>query len=179
MRTKEIILYDSYYSIEKDQDIREYLFDSYADEKGWKTKEDIPDSRVIEEWENQDGILWNELKDNLESYFDNSYYLLTGYFGSWHGKLDGGNFIRSFKDFLTVIQHLDDIRMIDRNGHFIIEGSHHDGSDRYEIKRLTRKGYELAGSYHFAKDRKLHYTLMHNNFYTALPHFAQQIYGGK
>lgn len=179
MKTKEIILYDSYYSAQKDQAIREYLFDSYADEKSWKTKEEIPDSCVIKEWEDQDSILWNELKDNLESYFENRYYLLTGYFGSWHGRLDGGNFIRSFKDLLTVVQHLDDIRMIDRNGHFIIEGSHHDGSDRYELKKLTRKGYELANSYYFAKDRKLHNTLMHSNFYTALPHFAQHIYGGR
>ena len=179
MKPKEIILYDSYFSLEKDRDIREYLFDACADERGWKTKEEIPDSRIIEEQAYQDGILWNELKDNLESYFGNNYHLLTGYFGSWHGNLEGGNFIRSFKDLLTVIQHLDDIRMIDRNGHFIIEGSHHDGSDRYEVKRLTRKGYELAGSYHFAKNRNLHHTLMHNNFYTALPHFAQQIYGGR
>ncbi len=73
MKPKEIILYDSYFSLEKDRDIREYLFDACADERGWKTKEEIPDSRIIEEQAYQDGILWNELKDNLESYFGNNY----------------------------------------------------------------------------------------------------------
>ncbi len=179
MNTKEIILYDSYYSTKKEQETRDFIFDSRADDEGWKTKEEIPDKLVLDEMEFQDSMSWIDLKENLEPFFENGYFLLTGYFGSWHGRLDGGNFIRSLNDLLTVIQHCDDIRMIDRNGHFIIEGSHHDGSDRYELKRLTRKGYELANSNYFAKDRKLHNTLMNTNFYSALPHFAEQIYGGR
>ena len=179
MKKKEIILYDSYYSSEKEQETRDFLFDSRADDEGWKTKEEIPDKLVFDEMEFQDSISWSDLKENLEPFFEHGYFLLTGYLGSWRGRLDGGNFIRSLNDLLTVIQHCDDIRMIDHNGHFIIEGSHHDGSDRYELKRLTRKGYELANSNYFAKDRKLHTTLMNNNFYTALPHFAEQIYGGR
>ena len=47
-KTKDEML--PYFSLEKDRDIREYLFDTYARKKGWKTKEDIPDSRVIEEY---------------------------------------------------------------------------------------------------------------------------------
>jgi len=31
MKTKETILYDSYYSAEKENDARQYLFDEYAD----------------------------------------------------------------------------------------------------------------------------------------------------
>lgn len=36
-----------------------------------------------------------------------------------------------------MIQHLDNIKVIDRNGHLIIEGYHHDGSNHYELKRLN------------------------------------------
>ena len=106
-------------------------------------------------------------------------YLLTGTCGRWNGTVSGGKFIRSVNDLLSCISHLDYIRIYDKNGHFHIHGCHHDGNDDYELKRLTNKGYELANNNYFAKDRKLHTTLMNTNFYSALPHFAEQIYGGR
>ena len=54
----------------------------------------------------------------------------------------------------------------------IIEGYHHDGHDRYEIKQLTKKGYELARSYGFDKDRHLHNTIMNCNIFSKLPRLA-------
>ena len=72
---------------------------------------------------------------------------------------------------------MDYIKITDRNGHLIIEGSHHDGNDRYELKRLTDKGYKYADRNYFARDRKLHDTIMRCNFYSALPKFAKRIYG--
>lgn len=176
MKTKEIILYDSYYSEEKENDARQYLFDEYADEEKWNSPQDIPDYRVFREIELQDDICWEEIKSDLVILFKSDYFLLTGCCGTWHGNMEGGKFINSLSELLSVIQHLDDFRIIDRNGHFIIEGSHHDGSDRYELKRLTRKGYELANNYYFANDRKLHSTIMKNNLFSGLPHFAQKVY---
>ena len=177
MKKKEITLYDSYYSREKENEIRAFLFEVYADEENWKSPEEIPDQRVYDEIAFQDGETWRDIKDGLNTIFEDGYYLLTGYCGTWRGRLDGGEFIRSLGDLLTVIQHLDDMKITDCNGHFIIEGSHHDGSDRYELKRLTHKGYLLADSNYFAKDRQLHNTIMNTNFYSALPKFAKRIYG--
>ena len=176
MKKKEITLYDSYYSREKEEQTRAFLFEVYADEENWKSPEEIPDQRVYDEIAFQDGETWRDIKDGLNTIFEDGYYLLTGYCGTWRGRLDGGEFIRSLGDLLTVIQHLDDMKITDCNGHFIIEGSHHDGSDKYELKRLTRKGYELANNYYFANDRKLHNTIMKNNLYSGLPHFAQKVY---
>lgn len=177
MKDKETVLYDSYYSIEKEEAIRDFLFEVYADEEGWKSKTDIPARRISDETNFQDGEIRRDVKESLNTIFENDCYLLTGYCGTWRGALDGGCFIRSLNDFMNVIRHLDDIRIIDRNGHLIIEGSHHDGSDRYELKRLTRKGYALSDKYCFAKGRKLHNTLMSCNFYSALPYLAKRIYG--
>lgn len=137
MKTIEIILYDSYYSEEKETDARRCLFEEYADEEEWNSPQDIPDYRVFREIELQDDIAWDELKFDLEILFKSDYFLLTGYCGTWHGNMEGGKFINTLSELLSVIRHLDDFRIIDRNGHFIIEGSHHDGSDRYELKRLT------------------------------------------
>ena len=176
MKTEETILYDSYYSEEKEAEARRTLFEEYADEEEWTSPEDIPDYRVFREIELEDDIIWEAVKSDLEILFKNGHFLLTGYCGTWRGNMDGGRFINSLSELLSVFQHLDDLRIIDRNGHLIIEGSHHDGTDRYELKRLTHKGYELANAYYFANDRKLHNTIMKNNFYSGLPHFAEKVY---
>lgn len=176
MKKKEITLYDSYYSIEKERQTRQFLFEVYGDEESWKSPEDIPQQRVFDEMDFQDGETWRDVKDGLNTLFEKDDYILTGYFGSWRGRLDGGNFIRSLNDLLRVIQHLDYLKITDCNGHLIIEGSHHDGNDCYELKRLTSKGFELANSNYFMKDRKLHETIMRCNFYSALPKFAKRIY---
>lgn len=177
MKTKEITLYDSAYSPEREKDMREWLFELYAEDEGWKSPDDMPMRRVSDAMNDQDYSDWNDTKTALENIFKNDYYLMTGYCGTWHGNLDGGTFIFSMNDFMSAISHLEDIRIIDRNGHLIVEGSHHDGSDRYELKRLTRKGYLLADSNYFAHDKHLHETIMNNNFYSALPYFAKHVYG--
>ena len=177
MKDKIITIYDNYYSEEKEESTREFLFNLYADEEGWKTADDIPENRVFDQMSHEDSTDWQDVERELSRLFNTHCYLLTGYCGTWRGNLDGGNFIHSINDFLRVIEHLDNIRISDKNGHLIIEGSHHDGSDRYELKRLTNKGYLLAENNYFAKDRQLHSTIMNNNFYSALPRFAKTVYG--
>lgn len=125
----------------------------------------------------QDHIRWNDVKDELQMLFEKGVYLLTGTCGKWYGNFACGKFIRSVTDLLSCIYHLDYIRIYDKNGHFYIHGSHHDGNDDYELKRLTHKGYLLADGNYFAHDRKLHHTIMNNNFYSALPYFAKEVYG--
>lgn len=172
---KEFIIFDSYYSIEKEQDTRKMLVE-YDPYENWTSPEEIPEQYVLNEIQYQEEELWREIMDCFDAMFNDNYYLLTGYIGSWRGKLEGGKFIKSTDDLLDALEHLDYIRIIDRNGHLIIEGSHHDGSDRYELKKLTRKGYELANNNYFANDRKLHNTIMKTNFYSALPRFAKALY---
>lgn len=98
MKKKEITLYDSYYSREKENEIRAFLFEIYADEENWNSPEEIPDQRVYDEMTFQDGETWRDIKDGLNTIFEDGYYLLTGYCGTWRGRLDGGNFIRSLDD---------------------------------------------------------------------------------
>ena len=177
MKTKEIVIYDSYYTVEKEEQAREYLFENFAEEEGWKAPEDVPDQRVSNEIYFQDSDSWEELQSGLNTLFKTNYGLLTGYCGTWRGKLAGSKFISSVDDLLSAIYHLDYVRIIDRNGHFIIEGSHHDGSDSYELRLLTKKGYEYAAHNYFAKDRELHNTIMGCNLFSTLPKYAQRIYG--
>lgn len=175
MNSKDIIIFDTYPDIEREKEIRQFIFEDCPEE--WTSPEAIPDEYVFNELDEQNCELWECVMDCLDELFSKDCYLLTGQFGSWRGKLDGGKFINSIDDFLDVTDHLDSIKIVDQNGHLIIEGSHHDGSDRYELKKLTRKGYELADRNYFANDRTLHNTIMKTNFYSALPHLAKTLYG--
>ena len=98
--------------------------------------------------------------------------LVVGVCGRWNGPAEGGKFISNFYDLMSIIGHLDYYKVTDRNGHLIIEGYHHDGHDRYEIKQLTNKGYALARSYGFDSDRQLHSTIMNCNIFSRLPRLA-------
>ena len=88
MKNKTITLYDSYYSTEKEEEIREFLFDVYGDEKGWKSPEDISDERVFEEMHVQDDFTWQDVKDGLSAkdrelhntIMNNNFYSALPYF---------------------------------------------------------------------------------------------------
>lgn len=174
MNSKDIIIFDTYFDIEREKELREIMFEDCAEE--WASPEAIPEQEVQNEMYEQNRTQWECVVDCLDSLLHKNCCLLTGCFGSWRGNIDGGKFINNIDEFLDVIDHLDYIKIIDRNGHLIIEGSHHDGSDRYELKKLTRKGYELADRNYFANDRALHKTIMNTNFYSALPRFAKALY---
>ena len=100
---------------------------------------------------------------------------MTGKVGRWNGTFDGGKFITNLNELLSSIEYLDVVTFTDENGHFKIKGSHHDGSDCFELKQLTKKGIELAEKYGFARDRQLHKTIMENNIYSKLPKIAKQM----
>ena len=177
MKNKEIVLYDDTANYEKEDETREFLFDVYADEEGWKDKDDIPEERVYDEIDWQNEMTWKDVKDALVAAFKKDYFIMMGTCGRWNGTFAGGNFITDYRDFQDGISHLDTIKITDVNGHFIVEGYHHDGQDRYELKRLTGKGYRLATINGFAHDRRLHTAIMKCNVYSTLPRIAQKVYG--
>ena len=157
--------------------VKNYLFETFAEEEGWFSEDDIPDCVVYHEIEEEQRREWEDFRADLEYLLSKDCYLLTGTCGRWNGPAEGGKFIRSADDLFDCICHLDYVKIYDENGHFYIYGYHHDGSDSYEMKRLTKKGYEFADRYYFAKDRHLHRTIMNNNFYSALPRVAERLYG--
>lgn len=177
MKDREITIYDNYYSYDREKEMREWLFEERAEDSDWNSPDDTPDERVYDEMDFQDRMQWDDVKAELDTLFKKNIYILTGTCGRWNGPAQGGKFIHSVDDLLSCIDHLDYLRIFDRNGHLYIHGSHHDGSDDYELKRLTHKGYELADRNYFAHDRQLHNTIMGCNFYSALPRYASKVYG--
>lgn len=177
MNANTTIFYDDTRDYDFYDNTRDYLYEMYADEYGWCDADDVPSQMVYTEIAQQNQLDWDDIMSVLERAFDQDCYLLTGTCGRWNGPAEGGKFIHNSKDFLASIRHLDHLRLYEENGHFYVYGYHHDGSDYYELKRLTPQGYELADKNYFAHDRNLHRILMKSNLFSALPRFAERIYG--
>ena len=172
MKKYEYVLFNNYDFSEKYDSAREWLFTTHQDDFDWESEDDIPEKMILDEMSFLEDSEWAYFRSKCEELLADGDCLLTGVCGRWNGPARGGKFIRSFSDLLNCIEHLDYLKIIDRNGHLIIEGCHHDGSNSYEIKKHTRRGQEYARQYGYAHDENLHATIMNLNFYSKLPKLA-------
>jgi len=172
-------IYNNYYSSEKEADARKYLFDEHGEDEGWSKPEDVPDDKVYAEMAAQDDMDWDEESAELKKFIDKDYFLIVGTFGSWRGALPSGKLVRSYNDLSGAWRQCDYINIYDENGHLYIECSHHDGTNHYEVKRLTTKGYEYLQNGWREHDQKAHEIAFNNNLFSALPHYAHQVFGCK
>lgn len=172
MKKYEYVLYNNYDFSENYASAREWLFATRQDDFDWETEDDVPEKMILDEMSFLEESEWAYFRSKCEELLMNGACLLTGTCGRWTGPARGGKFIRTFHDLVSCIDHLDYLKIIDRNGHLIIEGCHHDGSDTYELKQLTRRGREYARQYDYARDEQLHTTIMNLNFYSKLPRLA-------
>ena len=177
MRNEDIIFFDNTDDYSKYDDAEQAVYESFRDSQEWTSINDVPSDMVWNEISAQNNADWEYFTDALKRETGRHYFLVTGTCGRWNGPHAGGNFITGWNDFLSFICHLDTLKIYERNGHLYIEGFHHDGHDRYELKRLTDKGVEYASSRHFAHEKALHEKIMNNNFFSALPRLADIIFG--
>jgi hypothetical protein len=175
MKNKTFTFYDNTNDTEIFDETKQFLFDNFAEIEGWTSPEDIVDHIVYNEIHEQHRLEWHELQYDLEEMIDGNYFIITGTFGAWDGNKPCGKFITSAEELFISIRHLDYIRFYEENGHFYIDGYHHDGYDHYELKKLTGKGYEYASQNYFAHDKKLHDNIMSCNLFSALPHFSRLV----
>ena len=169
---QEIVLYDSTHYSDRYAETQQELFERFAEEYDWDFIEDVPVDMIHDEMNFHEELDYQYFKEKFTQLLNRGRCLLVGTCGRGNGPAKGGKFIHSFGDLLSVIQHLDYLKITDVDGHLYINGYHHDGSDSYEIKQLTRKGSQYADSNYFAHSRKLHETIMQNNFFSKLPRLA-------
>lgn len=171
-KNTETILYDNTRDYEKYDEIRQCLFNEFADYQDWLLPSDVPEKMIQEEIATLNSNDWEYLEYKLKEMFKSGYYLLTGICGRWNGPQNGGKFINSYGELMRCIEHLDGLKVSDNNGHLFFDGYHHDGHDHYELKKLTQKGYDYAESNYFSNCRKVHQTIFNNNFFSCLPRLA-------
>lgn len=174
MANNQHTLYKDYYDNTEIEQIKQFLFDDYAQENGWATIDDVDDDEIYKFLDAQHDDDWQELEFELEKLFKHNYAIIVGTLGLWYGRVDGGKFINNVGEFIEMLK--DNTKIYDKDGHLFIETSHHDGTNYYEMKLLTKKGVELAENNGFRHDRKLHQTIFNNNFYSKLPKLYDKLW---
>ena len=138
MKNKTIILYDNTNYLAIFDEVKKFLFDTYADVYNWQTINNVPENMVYDEIKEYDYRLWSNFYDNLDDMLNETTYILTGTCRKYNGLLEYRKFIHCTDELLDSISHLDKVRFYDENGHLKISGYHHDGEDFYELKKLTK-----------------------------------------
>lgn len=177
MRNEETVFFDNTDDYSKYDNAKRAVYESYYESQDWTSIDEVPAGMIWEEIAAQNEADWEYFTCALKREIARHCFLITGTCGRWNGPCCCGNFITDWNDFRSFIQHLDTVKIYERNGHLYVEGFHHDGHDCYELKRLTDKGTEYADRHGFAHDKTLHTNIMKNNFYSALPRLAGVIFG--
>lgn len=156
---------------------REYLFENYAEEEGWKKLEEVPQNRIESEVNFEDEDEWEKAEIQLSTFVkESNTLLLTGVIGTWQGQFRGGFFFDTLEELFKAWEDCDYVEIYEENGHLYVNCSHHDGNNDYEIKELTNKGSEYRDNHEWDMDeRELHTKLWNSNFFTKLPRFSQKV----
>lgn len=120
------------------------------------------------------------LRDNLEGY----QYMARGYIGRWNGSWAAGTTFDDFDDFFQeATRDCDYWKIWDENGHLFLQCSHHDGTNVFEIKRITERALDMIEQWKYDWDdtrteKQLHDVIWNCNFFSGLPHIWRKFFGG-
>lgn len=176
--------------IEKEKNI---IYDNYDLSDNYDfTKEDLIEENGCipsddEIWDRiyfNDRINWEDEHSNLKNFFDcKGKWIIFGFTQRWNGKYQTAYVFSDFDDaFCKATKDCDYFRIHDANGHLYITCSHHDGTNMYEIKKLTSKGESYLENWenNFNDNRTEEY--VHNQIienYSIIPRYFSTIYKRK
>lgn len=162
---KKVTLYSNEFDSERYEAARQFLLEASGEEP--------TNSEIFKELYVEDDINWDDFKSEYKEYFNTNYFVVKANLGRWNGCFNSGKILTSgWSDFVKIIGKYDNISIVDNNGHLEVVGRHHDGTDYFEIRELTRKGDEYANGYHYDKSEPEDAQAVWNNFHSRLPRLA-------
>lgn len=162
---KKVTLYSNEITEEKVEYARQYLLEENGEEP--------TDSELWNFLNVDDDINWDVFETEYEKYFNTHNFVVKASLGRWNGRFNSGKILTSgWSDFAKIIGKYGYISIVDNNGHLEVVGRHHDGTDYFEIRELTRKGDEYADGYHYDKSEPEDAQAVWNNFHSRLPRLA-------
>lgn len=102
---------------------------------------------TLVDWRNSDHEDYQDYLDiflhDLKKIIDKSEFGLTadGAVGRWDGDYGGGLYINDISDVYDLISSCEITAVVD-SGRLFLEASHHDGRNTFEIRRVTKRGYD-------------------------------------
>ena len=176
---KKRIIFDNYASWETypDKELKEM-----AIECGWIDEDEEITDEMLWQWRDEEMEDWWETeKQGLIDYFGSETVGFFGEIGRWNGVYKAGQIGDFYDLFCKAVKDCAYWKFYDENGHLYLTCSHHDGTNCFEIKVLTKKGREYLNNWLYSfSDRKEEY--VHDQIfkrYSKLPRFAEKVYGCK
>lgn len=177
---KQRIIYDNY-----------DLWDNCSDDakrflQDWGN-ENPTDNEIWNEIYNIDLDNWESIKEEFKSFFSkfpNSCWIIRGYVERWNGRFSSGTVFHNYMEFERAIGKVstdcDYLKFYDENGHLFFKCSHHDGTNLFEIRKVTDSGVEYLSRWDNSWDTKrgagyVHQMIMKK--YSTRPHFCHLMYG--
>lgn len=178
---KERTIYSNYDLWENYPD--DYIKDSLK-ENGYE-EDDITEEAMNRERYFYDAMDWNDTKCSLEEFFskDGDSWIAVGKVGLWDGVYPAGTVFEEFdKFFYEAVKDCDYWHLYDENGHFYLRCTHHDGTNLFEIRRITDQGIKFLERWEDNWDDERSESYIHTQImkrYSRLPHYAKKVFGCK
>lgn len=174
-KAKEFTIFNNYDLDEYIEAAKEWFLDN--------GNENPTDEELWEEAQFMNNLDWEEAEAKLKEEFDNGDFLAVGTCGLWYGNFDGGFIFSSFSDMMSKFADCDYIKFYEKDGHFHVEGTHHDGSHHIEVKRIAPKGKEYYDNWNYytwkgdkRTEKDVHKTMFKDSHYTHLIRFVDKYY---
>lgn len=160
--------------LEREEEIKEYALAVYGEDNGWKDYDDIPKSEIYDIFRAQNDIEWEIAYDTLDDFIGcKECFILIGNIKRWNGEVNHNVLFHSLYE-IEKIFYGDEIKIYDKNGHLYIETKHHDGTNVYEIKKVTEQGIKYFDNWYKNWDDKRSEDYIYNMImkrYSRLPHY--------
>lgn len=173
----EKIIYanDSYSYEMAAEDIAQIHRDVYGDPNY------VPSSNeVYEELDRIAADNWNDVEGDLMDFFNNSgdVFILQGYAARWNGKFEGGSLIYNYNDLTKAWGGgINNFKIYEEgSGTFRIDAVHHDGVNKWTVRRLTNKGKDYLRNHYYDNPKALHSKLFSGKGYSKNLHFFKKEY---
>lgn len=147
----EFVLFDNYGGYDFDE-VKEEMIDEIKDIEG-EYKEyceccgnfiGISDEDVWKRIDDDEAMFWDDMKRIINAELNNEWFVAIGKVGSWRGTADAGTIQYDFDKFLQDIgKDCDYWRISVIDGVINIECTHHDGTNYWELKPLSKSGEAL------------------------------------
>lgn len=121
----------------------------------------------------QQDVLWDDFKDEFTRFMKNQVFVAIGIVKKWDKKVYTCFLIDEFDRIIDLVQNCDNFIVYDDDQHLYIDCYHHDGINRYEIRKLNKSNTEKIKD---LDQEKLSETLR-NEPYSSRPKYSNLVYG--
>ena len=169
-KPKERIIFDNY-------DIEEIWSEEAKNNFSANGKENPSEEQLWNEMAFLSYNWWNQVEMDLSFFCLCSTWIMVGVNARWNGKFATGTVFEDFtKMFNKAAEDCDYWKIWDENGHLYFQCSHHDGTNLYEIKRVTEKGEAYLENWKNNWDDERSEEYIHKKImekYSVLPRYAE------